>query len=247
MNDLLKKALLGLGVAIVVGIAVWLTDFGGLRWIISLFHRPRIQVVSTSRGEQPSFVAGEVLRFSLKDVVPDRVVWDFEETDIRPAGPGAVETEHAFPFDPKEAAGLSSTHRVDAFYREGSDYKTASTHVSVSNVQIVSTKVQGEKISFSATPPPGSDWVLDNISLAKFENGTFTEEGKISAGSFAPASLDLTTIKKMLGLGSGATYDPDKAKGVAASLEFESPDRTRRLYTVQNLDSEIKEMQGKSQ
>jgi hypothetical protein len=166
-NDTIKNGLIGLAAIVLIAILTWLT--GGADKVLGWLHRPKIDAESISRGGVSTFLAGEEIRFSLRGVSPDKVLWDFEETVVQP---GSVQIEHEFPFDPAKPPGIESTRRVDVFYREGKQYLTTSIHVEVSDSQFVSAKVEGKGISLEVNKPGNSDWVLTEVSLGKFENGT---------------------------------------------------------------------------
>src|SRR3989442_6106586 len=182
-----------------------------------------MELLAFPRGELPIFKADEEIRFSLKGASTDKVLWDFEETEVQP---GSIQIEHAFPFDSSKPAGIESTRRVDVFYREGAQYRTAWTHVEVSNLQFVSATVEGKGISLQVNQPANASWVLSQVSLGKFENGRFNVWTKIPAETGTPASSVIVNqdLLRKIGISFGPTFDPESTKKVDAYFEFVSPD-----------------------
>jgi hypothetical protein len=234
MKDAIKNGLIALAAIAVIAIVTWLT--GGADKVVGWLHSPEIEVRSVSRGEVSTFLAGEQIRFSLKGVSPDRVLWDFEETEIQP---GSVQIEHAFAFDSNTPAGIESTRRVDVFYREGAEYRTAWTHVGISNLRFVSARIEGKGIALKVDQPANTNWVLSEVSLGKFEDGHFKAETKIPAEQVTYRSPLVVTQDQ---LGKMGMFDADRPKGVNAYFEFVSPDGKSRLKTVEDLDPQIKQL-----
>ena len=101
MREAIKTAAITFAGLCLIALVAWLTGAGDK--IIGWFQRSQIDVQSVSRGGVPIFLAGEQIRFSLKDASPDRVLWGFEETEFQP---GSTQIEHAFPFGPSKPAGI---------------------------------------------------------------------------------------------------------------------------------------------
>jgi hypothetical protein len=245
MNPVLKNGLTAIGAIIVAGIAVWLAN-GGNRAVLSWFGGPTIGFWSISRGDVSPFFAGEVVRFSLKGAAPDRVIWQFDESEVQAGG---VEIEHAFPFDARKPLGIASTHRVDVFFREGAPYRTAVSHFGVDNVRFVSAKIEGKTISLLLNPDQGAAWKLRQVSLGRFEGGVFKTGTAIPTPTDRPPgsiTLDQSLLER-LGITFGRDLNPGsnlRADPLTASLEFVSSDSKRRLQTVQDLAPQIRQLQA---
>lgn len=243
MKDALKNTLIALATVALGAIVLWLT--GGLDKIAGWLHREAIKAVSTSRGEVAPFLAEEAIRFSLKNESSDKVVWDFEETDLQSGG---VQIEHAFKFDPAKPRGIESVRRVDVFFRDGDRYKTATIHVPVINVQFASAKVEGNTIAFkseqsiqNASDPLASRWLLCGVSIGKIENGSFQTDKPTSKDECAvnnTFTVDQAALKKV-GVTFGPEFDPETAKWATAKLDFISSDGKHHVETLKNLDSQL--------
>lgn len=242
MAGTLKTSLGAIAVVVVGGIAFWLTEAGGSEWVIGLLKRPTVIVESTSRGDASPYLAGEVLRFTLKGASPDRVLWDFEDKEIQP---GNVQIEHAFPFDSSESRGIQSKHRIDVFYEESGVYRWASRFVDVNNAQIVQAKVVGDNISLEKESDGTSGWSIDQVSLSKFRDGKFQPQTPLADNGGGSTTVNVgESALKQLGINFGPHFDPDNAKGAVATMTFVTSNG-QHLKTAFALDNQIRELQLK--
>lgn len=117
----------------------WLVQMDGWSQIESALGGVRCSIVVQSPGRLTAndYFAGERLRFVLRGVDADKVVWVFGESEVQVAG---IETEFRFPLDTSRY-GLTSVHRVDVFFRVGEGYQTLSTTIKINH----------------GLPPPGGD------------------------------------------------------------------------------------------
>lgn len=201
-----------------------------------------------SGDEVSGFLAGQPIRFSLQGASPDTVFWIFEDKDVQL---GNVQNDHAFPFDSKKGTGIESTRRVDIFFKEGAEYRVASKHVTVRNVQIASANIDGSSIALSVSPPLTSDWTLSKVSLGKFQDGMFKPPSNVD---FVVPSTDKNDPSKKLvileqsllgkvGVTFDRGFDPESAKGVTAYFDFENSSG-KKLRTVEDLSPQIKQLQA---
>jgi hypothetical protein len=101
--------------------AVWLVH-GGYEAIVERFGRnATIHVWSIKRPDSRDLFAGERLRVDLVNVPSSRVFWLFDETEVRTGG---VAIEYVFAN--RKGGAVPEQHRIDAFYRDGNSYKSAS-------------------------------------------------------------------------------------------------------------------------
>ncbi|MGH8645365.1 MAG: hypothetical protein ACREX4_13235 [Gammaproteobacteria bacterium] len=248
MSDL-KKALITIATVVVGGIAVWLTAGGGTAYVLEWFRPVIIETTSTTRKVQDQFIAGEKIRFFLKDIHSERVFWVFDEKDMRP---GNIEIEYAFPFDETQAVGITRNRRVDAFYRYGGDYRAASKTVQTHNIKhAVSLKFEPSGIRITADTALGERWTLENAKITKFEKGFFEPKytlamkkiagteisstavtgGELTKALAYPKVVDLADLKMQLA----------NRKDAWITYEFLNADRTEKLAIVQPLGFGAKE------
>lgn len=188
----MKKGLIALAafaVAVLLIILNWTVNLDTIRrWVFGT----KIVVSSTTRAGIADYLAGEVLRFSLEDVRSPRVVWAFDEG--QPVV-GNVEAQFAFPFDTTVPKGQARDHRIDAFFKVGDAYKTASTLIRTSNLEYAaSVSVDESTVTVAAPNTFGADWSLTGTSLARFSGGQFLKQHKML--SQAPANPDQFTATR---------------------------------------------------
>jgi len=174
---MLRDRLLKLAAFLVAVALVVLSLTVNLDTIKSWVSGTSIIVSSTTRGQVAEYLTGEVLRLSLGGVRTPRVVWLFD--DDRPVV-GAVEAQYAFPFEQHVPAGQARDRRIDAFFKSGNSYKTATTLVRMRNINY-KAMASFEKFQIVLTAPTefASDWFLKNVSLATFGQGRFTTHGPL--------------------------------------------------------------------
>lgn len=171
----LKKALITIATVLVGGIAVWLTAGGGASRVLEWFQPAIIEATSTTRRIVDAFMAGEPIRFYLKNVKSERVFWVFDERTMHR---GNIEFEYAFPFEGSLPIGLARDHRVDAFYKYGASYGVASEVVRVHNVQhSVSLNIESSAVKVQAATVLAERWMLERASITKFKDGNFEPKG----------------------------------------------------------------------
>lgn len=156
-----------------------------LNTIKSWVFGTRIIVSSATRGQIEEYLAGEVLKLSLDGVQSSRVIWEFDEG--QPVV-GAVEAQYAFPFDRKTPTGQARDHRVDAFFKSGDLYKTASAILRTRNVNYtVTAGVSESGIVLNAPKAFESEWSLKSGSLTNFVSGKFIRSDPLTSSSTARA------------------------------------------------------------
>lgn len=236
MHDKFWQAIAGIAAVLVAGILIWLTAGGGTATVLSWFSPAKIEVSSVGRGQQATYFAGEVLRFTLKGPQATHAYWIFDESDVKP---GNVEIQNLFPYDSKQPS-ISENRRVDVFYKVAGVYRTAYAVVPVENQQLVSSKVQDGAISLNTSPAENNNWKLMGVSLDKYEGGYFKKEVSLAAGQNVSVSRSLL---EKLGISFGSKWDPEKTSAAVASFDFISPDG-KTVRTVQPLDAQIKQLQA---
>jgi len=170
----LSKELKRLAAFIVAVIVIILGLTVNLDTIKDLASGTQIVVASRTRGEAREYLAGEVLRLSLKNVSSSKVFWAFDEG--QPV-PGSVEAQYAFPFDARVPLGQARDRRVDAFFKRGDSYRTTNTLVRTRNIKYAaSVGVNESRIALKAPSAFGTDWSLTGASLALFSGGKFTKQ-----------------------------------------------------------------------
>lgn len=160
---------------VILGLTVKLDTIKG--WV----YGTRITVSSTARSGEAPYFAGEVLRFGLEGVQSPRVYWAFDE-----GSPvvGSIEAQFAFPFDEHSPAGLPSDHRVDAFFKRGDGYRTASALVRTVNFKYAARVSVGDADIRVATPTEfASEWFLTGASIARFSGGKFGDRHSLAGGT----------------------------------------------------------------
>jgi len=177
-------------VAVVLVILGLTVNVGTIRnWISGT----SIVVSSATRGRVDEYLAGEILRLSLENVRTPRVVWLFD--DGQPVV-GAVEAQYAFPFQENVPAGQARDRRIDAFFKSGDSYKTATTLVRTRNIKYTATaNVKESHIVLTAPTEFGSDWFLNSVSLATFGDGRFSAHGPLPAKSTGQLGEFIATPK----------------------------------------------------
>lgn len=157
------------GVAVLVLLAYHTIDFNTIRnWVAGT----PIIVSSTTRGQAAEYLAGELLRLSLGSVRTPRVVWLFDDEHVVV---GAVEAQYAFPFEETAPSGQARDRRIDAFFKSGDSYKTATTLVRMRNIKYSATaNVEQSQMVLTAPAEFATGWFLKSASLASFGDGRFT-------------------------------------------------------------------------
>ncbi|MBI1818645.1 MAG: hypothetical protein HYR72_26985 [Deltaproteobacteria bacterium] len=228
----MKRTLAFLIPLVVAGMALWVSELGGKDVILGalkswgpLGQTGKISTTSPTRPGAASFFAGEPIRFSLRDVESERVLWFFREQDVYPA---SIEAEYAFPFDDQRPAGVMCVYRVDAFFKTAGDYATTSTFVHVENRKLVaSAVVRPSEIVVSAEPTfadaggkEGSNdtWEFRRASLGKLEDGRFK-----------PIFFDLPITQRTEKEVTFAITDNDLAR-TGYSVQGLSPDRNVSVW-----------------
>lgn len=170
----LKKrltALAAFAVAVILIILYWTVNPDSIK--LGLLGA-NIDVSSTTRGKVANYFAGEILKFSLDGVQSIRVLWAFDEG--QPVI-GTVEAQFAFPYDSKAPKGQPQDHRIDAFFKVGNEYKTASRLIRTSNLDYAASVIVDEsKVTVSAPKDFAEDWFLTGTSLARFSGGRFLKQ-----------------------------------------------------------------------
>lgn len=227
-----------------IGGAVATLLVAGGTWLWREFVVP-IEVSSSDSWADPDskvYFAGQQLRFLLKGINPERVIWVFDEDRNQNRNDLVASTtswlNYSFPFDPKSPQGVSN-RRVDAFFKSGTGYRSAWTLVSVANVQVrtdLSVKPIGVAGSQSSGPasrlqltvgdqPPGG-WKLDSARL-----GTLGDSGVQETQNLVLTPTDLS--HKLWNFPARADFgDPKKAW---VSLTFTSPSDNRTLHLIKPL------------
>jgi len=173
LKQKLKENILAL-IAFVVAVTVivlWLTiDINTIKgWVLGT----QIEVISADRGPVQEFLAGEKLKFKLKEIKSTKVVWIFEESS---ALIGDIEIEYVFSYRDDLPIGQAKDRRIDAFFKEGDKYRVATSLVRTRNV-VYSAKaeISYEKVALLADPIFSGIWSLEGVAIGKYTNGTFTE------------------------------------------------------------------------
>src|SRR5713101_4386050 len=133
----MKKALITIASVIVAGIVIAGETLGWSELLKSVLHPfigAKIVTLPVTRASATEFFAGEKVWFVLKDIQAQRVYWLFDESD-KIAAIGA-QVQYAFPFDGNAADGAVAYHRVDAFFKDGDHYRTASASVPILNTHL---------------------------------------------------------------------------------------------------------------
>lgn len=235
----IKKLLYGAAVILVAGLAYWFFQAGGQRTILEWFktwsETPMIEATSTTRSDVDKFIAGEKIRFSLKLVQTDKVFWLFDDNEIIP---GSIEIEYGFPFEPTQPLGITTVHRVHAFFRSGETYRVASRAVHSQNLKYEASVSVGQSgVRLIARTSLGDRWVLQNASLTSFEMGSFKIKGEIPLGVEAAApddpslitgSIKLRTLRDALSFAENLDLKTQLANRRDAWVTYEFVDRNTK-------------------
>ena len=169
-ESLLVVVVLILAVIAVIGTALFNVD-SIRRWAAG----NRILVTSATRGSVDEVFTGEVLRLTLDGVTSTRVFWVFDEEEpLR----GHVEAQYAFQFEPKAPAGQARDRRIDAFFRDGDSYETATVIVRTRNTNYSATAEidSSNRVVVNAAQTFNGNWLLTSASLMRFANGSFSDD-----------------------------------------------------------------------
>ncbi len=176
LREQLSK-LAAFAVAVIVIVLSLTVNFERIkRWVSGT----RIVVTSLTRGNAEQYLAGEVLRLSLEGVHSPRVIWVFDEGQPLV---GDIEAQYAFPFEAQLPSGQARDRRVDAFFKSGDAYQTASTLVRTRNVNYTSSvDVDDSGLVVKPSQSFGAEWSLTGASLARFSNGRFVKYPLVPKG-----------------------------------------------------------------
>jgi len=150
--------------------AVAVILIAGATWLYHQVVIP-IQVSSITRPAVTDFVAGEELRFSLTGVESQNVFWIFDEDPAHFVQTKGPEVHYTFQFDPKGQKDALWDRRVDAFFKTGGRYSTATKLVRVTNTQFKAA-IQVKPSSFELTVPSAvmGNWYVSSAKLGTFED-----------------------------------------------------------------------------
>jgi hypothetical protein len=180
------------GVAVVVIILGLTVNFDTIK---NWFSGTEI-LVSSASGVGTEFLAGEKLRFLLKNVQSSRVFWVFDETD--PIGT-SVEVEYAFPFEEGIPRGQARDRRIDAFFKAGDTYKVATKMVRTRNVKFT-TQIDLDNNQFTVTADTSLDakWSLTGASLVKHVAGLFARGVELPVVSAPNGQVGTITVDRKI-------------------------------------------------
>src|SRR5450756_2539279 len=98
---------------VVLGISIWLAEFGGWTRIRELIHPVTIHARSNSSGAENDFYANESIRFTLVGAKARTVFWIIDD-QVFPPGPLAI--DYRFQFQPRLGRGIPGGHSVLAVF-----------------------------------------------------------------------------------------------------------------------------------
>ncbi len=229
------------GIVIAGTIVGWPTIISS---VTSLFPSPSIESSAAGRFSSEPFFADEKIWLRLKGAKVERVYWLFDENDkIEPSG---VDVQHAFAFDDKVPQGATKIHRVDAFFRVGDKYKSASARITTSNQRLdIVAAAMMDAVKIMAAETLHGKWSLRSVSLAKYNHGKFETTGVVptsfqSTGSTKEALFTYSDIASALNFKS-----TDQAKehlseqgDIWASVEYILPDGKTPVTILKKLTKE---------
>jgi hypothetical protein len=209
--------------------------------ITSLFSSATIESSAAGRPSSGPFFAGEKIWLQLKGAKVERVYWLFDESDkIESSG---VQVQHAFPFDDKASEGAVRYHRIDAFFRSGERYKSASTRVETSNQKlavVIGNMMDAVRVLLADGLPGKRS--LAGVSLAKYSKGRFETTAAVPV-SFEPKGLGKEAVFSFSDIASAFDYkSADDAKkrlsedsNIWVSADYTSPDGKKPVTIVKKL------------
>lgn len=228
--DIIKKGAMSLGAVVVAGVII-AGQVVGWRNFLPSFSSAVISVAPSSRPGSESFFADEKLWVTLSDAETDRVYWVFDESSSVIAGD--IQLQYTFPFDASTPLGTESRRRIDAFYKDGDDYRHVATRVSVRNIQITADSSFGPQ-GLTLTLPselPGN-WKLGAVQLTRLTQGQFRDVGiqpttSVAGNQDTRMVFDSKTVATQFGYPSSADAElklmSDRTAWVTAEYKGPSP------------------------
>ena len=170
--------------------------------------------------------------------------WIFDESEKVIAG--GVQIQHAFQFDEQKPAWTDQYRRVDAFFKNGDRYSTASTRIRTSNLKLqAAVDIKDEKLEILTNSDIQGKWKLAEISLAKYVDGKFEEKTVLpatlqSAGTVVQAIVSLANIASIFGYKSEDDVKTRLSKDSNAwiSTEYEPVGGGERLTILKQIGRE---------
>ncbi len=222
----LREGIITIAGVLVAGIIIAGQTIGWEKFLAPMLQQPRIEISSTVRPSTKTFFASEKMWLKLANVETDRVYWLFDEDDslIR----GGVQIQHGFDFDPKTPTGTETYRRVDAFYKDGDQYRTSTSKIAVSNLQVkAEILIKSEMLNILADSyikGAHEKWKISSASLAKYNDGNFEDTRA------TPISLVTT------GYESKVTWDLNQA---VAAYGYKSKEDFYNVIIKDNRDDRI--------
>jgi len=201
-----------------------------------------IEVKSVLHADKGRFYAGELLWITLKGTQTDRVYWLFDQGDT--AQYSDIQIQHVFKLDDKRPKHAEKYHRVDAFFRDDTDYRTAHVLVPTINLKVqASVRIQPDGFDVVTPEQVESKYKLTRISLAKFRDGTFRETSEDGLFRLVPISGQVTSTITFAAASVALGYapGPDAKKRLLAdkdayiSITYRLIDNATAKYTGEPL------------
>ncbi len=234
------------GIVIAGSILGWPTIISCITSIFtSIFPSPTIESSFSGRFSSGPFFAGEKIWLRLKGAEVERVYWLFDESDkIVNSG---VQVQHAFPFDDKAPQGAVRYHRIDAFFRSGERYKSASARIATSNQKLAVIDIMMDAVSVMAANALQGKWSLAGVSLAKYSKGRFEKTGAVpvsfqSKGPAKEAIFPFSDIASVLDYKSAddAKKRLSEDNDIWVSADYTSSDNKKLVTILKKLTTDEK-------
>jgi hypothetical protein len=228
------------GIVIAGSVIGWPTIISS---ITSIFPSPTIESSAAGRFSSGPFLAGEKIWLRLKGAEVERVYWLFDESDkIVSSG---VQVQHAFPFDDKTPEGAIRYHRIDAFFRSGERYKSASARIATTNQKLAEIDIMMDALSVAWAGALQSKWSLAGVSLVKYSKGRFEATGAIPdsfqwKGSEKVATFSFSDIASVFDYKSAddAKKRLSEDNDIWVSADYTSSDGRKPMTILQKLTTD---------
>lgn len=237
-----KTGLITLATVLVGGVIV-AGQILGWRSFIPTFSSAQIDIAPTSRAPSDAFFTDEKIWVTLAKADTDHVYWVFDESaDVVSGG---MQLQHTFSFDGNAPIGAETKRRIDAFYKDGDDYRHVATRITVRNIQIKASATFGPAgLEFTLPTVLPGNWELDTVQLTRLSAGQYHDISIAPESSTATANETRVVwngaeVATKFGYASleeaGLKLESDKTAWISAEYKEQSEGGT--LTVVKALDT----------
>ena len=160
--------------AVLFSLVIWVTLKAEINWIGNQFSTPTIDFRHFKLLYKDIIFSGERLRFTLVGAKCENIIWLFDENENNFIK-GNIEVDYAFAYDQNQAPGISTTHRIDAFCRNGESYKPIMKRVTVFNRMVAGELNERENKLQVIVKPAIKNFRPKKIEITKNTSGKFSE------------------------------------------------------------------------